>query len=104
MRRLPFFIAFALVASTGCAYRYRFETGLPPQENAKVTEWRHIFFWGWSEPPPFDLDAACPNGVAEFGSYVNMLTNWPCALLTLGFYSPRTVYAIPARATAGGAP
>ena len=86
-------LAMALL-STGCAYRYKFETGLPPSDE-KVTEWRHFFFWGWSRPAPLDLERTCPDGAAEFGSYVSFL-NWPFAVLTAGFYSPRTVYAIQA--------
>lgn len=82
-------------AASGCAYNYTFKTGKAPAPDGKVTEWRHPMLWGWIDAAPFDLEKACPDGVAEFGSYVSIL-NWPCAVLTLGIYSPRTVYAIPA--------
>jgi len=76
---------------TGCAYRYRFSTGLP-ENGKKVTRWAHIAGWGWSTPEPFDIEEMCPEGVARFGSHVNFL-NWLAAFFTLGIYSPRTVVA-----------
>ena len=86
-----------LLGGTGCAYHYKHVTGLPPNsEGRTVTEWRHIGLWGLVEEDPFDLEKACPEGVAEFGSYVS-LPNWLCRLVTIGLYSPRTVYAIPAK-------
>ena len=94
LKRLVLCLSLASLASaTGC-YRYTFRTGATPAPDKKVTEWRHIGLWGHIEPKPFDLEQACPEGVAEFGSYVSP-ANWPCALLTAGLYTPRTVYAIP---------
>ena len=84
-------IALASIGATGCAYRYKFATGAAAS-GERVTEWRHIAAWGYTETAPFDLDEACPNGVAEFGSYVSAL-NWLPALITIGAYTPRTVYA-----------
>lgn len=85
-------LASALLVSTGCAYRYRFNTGAP-QSDRVVEEWRHIYMWGWVSGPPFDLEAACPEGVAQFGSYIGWL-NWLPGFFTLGIYAPRTVYAV----------
>ena len=76
----------------GCGYRYRFHTDLPPS-GTRVTETRHFALWGLTETAPFDLEEACPSGVAEFGSYVGFL-DWLPALLTIGIYTPRTVYAV----------
>jgi hypothetical protein len=83
-----------LAGTTGCAYKYTYQTGKPKSDEV-VKEWRHITSWGWSTQRPVDLEAMCPAGVAEFGSYMSF-PNWLCALGTAGFYSPRTVYAYPA--------
>ena len=84
-------IALVLSGATGCAYQYKFTTGAIASGEG-VAEWRHTAAWGYTETAPFDLDEACPKGVAEFGSYVSVL-NWLPALITLGAYTPRTVYA-----------
>ena len=93
MRFAPVNLAIALVAVTlltsSCAYRYRFDTGLP-ESGREVTRWAHIAGWGWSTPEPFDLEEMCPEGVARFGSEVTF-PNWLAAFFTLGIYSPRTV-------------
>ena len=89
-----------LVGWTGCAYRYQFNTGLPPS-GERVQEWRHIYVWGWVEPDPVDLERACPSGVARFGSYINF-GNWLPAFLTLGLYAPRTVFVECASASVVG--
>jgi len=78
-----------LLFGTSCAYRYRFDTGLP-ENGREVTRWANILWWGWQTPEPFDLEAMCPEGVARFGSEVTFL-NWLPAFFTLGIYSPRTV-------------
>ena len=81
----------------GCAsYKYRYMTGEPPATNQKRTEWKHIGLWGLICPSPYNLEQACPEGVAEFGSYVSF-PNWLCAFTTVGLYTPRTVYSIPVR-------
>lgn len=85
-------LAVVVLTTSGCAYRYRFETGLPASKT-RVSEWRHIGLYGYVGGQPFDLEQACPNGVAEFGSKINFL-NWLPALLTVGLYTPRTVYAV----------
>jgi hypothetical protein len=85
------FILVTLLLS-GCAYRYQFVTGKPPS-GTRVQENRHIAIWGYVEAAPFDLERSCPNGVSEFGSYVSFL-NWLSAFLTIGIYTPRTVYAV----------
>jgi hypothetical protein len=84
----------------GCAYRYKFKTGLPPSDQ-KQTQWHHIGLWGHIYSGPFNLEQACPEGTAEFGSYINF-GNWLPAFLTIGLYSPRTVYAICAQPQDGG--
>ena len=93
MRRLFVLTAllFAMLLASGCAYRYRFETGLP-ESGREVTRWAHISGWGWATPEPFNLDEMCPEGVARFGSEITFL-NWLPTFFTLGIYSPRTVTA-----------
>ena len=96
-RLLSFRVVLAVLciffmSTTGCAYRYRFKTDLPSSEK-KVTKWYHIGIWGTVSSRPFNLEQACPGGVAEFGSYVSFF-NWLPAIITIGLYSPRTVYAI----------
>jgi hypothetical protein len=84
----------------GCAYNYTFQTSLPRSSAEPITQWKHISVWGWvSDDEPFDLEAACPSGVAEFGSYVSFL-NWLPAFFTIGIYAPRTIYAYCADASA----
>jgi hypothetical protein len=90
--RLLLALVLSLVLmGAGCAYRYRFDTGLPKGDH-KETRWAHIGFYGWATPEPFDLEEMCPEGVAVFGSHINLL-NWFPTLLTVGLYSPRTVVA-----------
>ena len=100
-RRLAWALGLLTCTVGGCgAYRYDFKTGRPPAIPAQsVTETRHLAFWGWMSGPPFDLEQACPQGVAEFGSRVSFL-NWLPAFLTLGLYTPRTVYAVCAQSEA----
>lgn len=87
-----------LVLGTGCAYRYNYTTGLK-ESDQKVELWRHHLVWGWVNPgEPVDLDQYGQHGVARFGSYESF-TNWLCALATLGFYAPETVFIIPAKAS-----
>ena len=93
-------VIFLLGSVTGCAYRYKFNTGLVPSDQ-KETQWYHIGAWGYAHGGPFNLEETCPEGVAEFGSYVNF-ANWLPAFLTIGLYSPRTVYAICAQPQDGG--
>jgi hypothetical protein len=87
-------LAITVLGQPGCAYRYKFVREEAPSKAKTVKEWRHIGLWGWTKPAPFDLKKACPGGVAEFGSYVSF-PNWVFAFVTLGLYSPRTVYAVP---------
>lgn len=82
----------ALVPSWGCAYRYTFRTGLPEGER-RVSTTMHQSFFGWSSDNVFDLEDACPEGTAEFGSRITFL-NWLPAFFTLGLYTPRTAYAV----------
>lgn len=100
-RRLLWVLGLLGCTVIGCGgYRYQFKTGLPPAIPAEsVNETRHIGFWGWTETEPFDLEHACPGGVAEFGSHVSFV-NWVPAFLTIGLYTPRTVYAVCAQAEA----
>jgi hypothetical protein len=76
----------------GCAYKYQFITGLPATET-RVAKTHHIVGWGWSSSEPFNLEEACPEGVAEFGSYISFL-NWLPAFASFGVYAPRTIYAV----------
>jgi hypothetical protein len=86
-------LAVLAVLTSGCGgYRYTFKTSLAPSER-RVSEWRHQAIFGYVGGAPFDLEAACPNGVAEFGSRISLL-NWFPALLTMGLYTPRTVHAV----------
>jgi hypothetical protein len=82
------------VLSSGCAYKYSYRTGLPPA-GEKITRWQHIFAWGHSETDPVHLDKLCPRPIAEFGCYESF-PNWLCTVLTVGFYSPQTIYVVPA--------
>jgi len=91
-----------LTYGSGCAYRYQFNTGLPPS-GERVQEWRHIGLWGWIEAAPVDLDQACPSGVSRFGSYINF-ANWFPAFITVGLYAPRTVFVECASTTASAQP
>ena len=95
LRTTGVLLALGMLCASGCAYKYTFRTGEPPAEDRSYTEWKHIGLWGWVSSGPVDLEAACPEGVAEFGSYVSF-PNWLCAVLTAGLYSPRTAYAVPA--------
>jgi hypothetical protein len=81
-----------LMTVSSCAYRYRFRTELPPSDVRK-SETHHMAFWGHKSGAEFDLESACPNGVSEFGSHISFL-NWLPSFLTIGLYTPRTVYAI----------
>lgn len=85
--------ATCIVFLGGCAYKYEFVVPDAEPSEQRVEEWRHIGIWGWVPAEPFDLLAACPGGVAEFGSHVSFL-NWLPALVTAGLYAPRTVYAV----------
>ena len=95
-------LVLAVLASTGCAYRYQFVTGLP-SSGERVEEWRHIGLWGWIDAEPVDLEKACPSGVSRFGSYIGFL-NWLPGFFTLGLYAPRTVFVECARADAEAKP
>lgn len=79
----------------GCAYRYTYRTGIPPNGEPKVKVWQHILAWGWATPTsPVYLDDLSPSGVSAFGSYISF-PNWLCTLVSVGFYSPQTIYVIP---------
>ncbi len=85
-------VLLCALAFSGCAYNYTFKTGLPPS-GKQVSETEHQVLFGWIGDNVFDLDKACPNGVAEFGSYVSF-ANWVPTLVTVGLYTPRTAYAV----------
>lgn len=105
-RRIQSFAAILTLsmslAAMGCAYKYQFNTGLPPS-GTKVSVTRHISMWGNVPAEPFNLEEACPKGVAEFGSYITFV-NWLPALLSIGLYTPRTVYAVCTQPEQGGSP
>jgi hypothetical protein len=85
-------LAIGALLLPGCAYNYTFRTGLPKMADP-IEQTKHIELWGWlSDDEPFDLEAACPSGVAEFGSYVSFL-DWLPSFFTIGIYAPRTIYA-----------
>src|SRR5258705_4692117 len=54
MTRYVLLISIVLFSWCGCAYRYQFNTGLPPS-GERVQEWRHIGLWGWIGAEPFGL-------------------------------------------------
>jgi hypothetical protein len=83
------------LACGGCAYNYTFKTGLPASDQ-RVTEKENQALFGWKSDNVFDLDKACPQGVSEFGSYISF-KNWLPAFFTIGFYTPRTAYAVCAK-------
>jgi len=88
-------LAAAVLASlmlTGCAMNYTFLTGLSASTQ-RVEETQSQALFGWMSDNVFDLDKACPQGVAEFGSYISF-TNWLPSFFTLGLYTPRTAYAV----------
>jgi len=102
MTRYVALLTIVMFGWSGCAYRYQFNTGLPPS-GERVQEWRHIGLWGWIGAEPFDLDKACPMGVSRYGSYINF-ANWLPAFITVGLYAPRTVFAECALATSPAQP
>lgn len=93
MRQLLVLILAGVAA--GCANHYVYRTGIEASGPRRtVTEWRHFIAWGLSDERRLNLESVCEDGaVLEFGSYVSV-QNWPLAVLSVGFYSPRTVYAI----------
>jgi hypothetical protein len=86
-------LAVPLLLCAGC-YKYAYVTGLKPT-GQEITQWQNITAWGWDEPEPVYLDKMCPGPVAEFGSYISF-PNWLCTFFTLGFWSPQTIYVMPA--------
>ncbi len=94
MKRISFLLLVVLLLNVGCAYQFRYQTGLKASDE-KITERRDILGWGTSDTEPVDLDKLSPGEVAEFGSYTSF-PDWLCAFFTLGFYTPQTVYVIPA--------
>ena len=94
LQRTKFLVSLVAlaIASSGCAYKYQFQTGLPGSETV-VAETQHQSLFGHVSDNVFDLEKACPSGVSEFGSYISF-TNWLPAFLTLGLYTPRTAYAV----------
>lgn len=93
--RLIGLAALLILSSTGCAYKYTYETGIPPNGDQQVEMWQHIIVWGWFTPTePIYLDDMSPEGISTFGSYISF-TNWLCTLFSVGFYSPQTIYVIP---------
>ena len=86
-------VAVCVLGMTGCGgYRYVFKTGLPPSDHV-VNETTHQGLFGWINGAPVDLDEACPEGVAEFGSRIGFI-DWLPSFLTLGLYTPRTVHIV----------
>ncbi len=65
-----------------------------------MKEWRHIYGWGYGEAEGFNLEGACPEGVAQLGGYVSF-PNWLRSFFTIGLYSPRTVSAFPVASEEG---
>lgn len=91
-------LALFVLVCGGCAKNYTFKTGLPASEK-QVYEWQDQGLYGWISDNEFDLGKACPEGVAEFGSYISFM-NWLPTFATVGLYTPRTAYAVCAK---GGA-
>lgn len=97
-------LCLTVVSMQGCAYRYTYRTGIPPNGEPTVKVWQHIVSWGEATPSgPIYLDDLSPSGISEFGSYVSF-TNWLCALVSVGFYTPQTIYVVPADRFLGDPP
>jgi len=105
MKRCACFALLAaalLLIEQSCAYRYTYTTGLP-ESATTITAWKHHWVWGWVNPGcTVDLKKMSPTGVARFGSYESF-GNWLCALVTIGFYAPETVYVVPPLVPQSGA-
>jgi hypothetical protein len=83
-------LAAALLALSlaGCQ-TIRYQTGRPAAATHQEQD-IHFFFWGLKGQPVVDLDAACPQGVAEWRSDAKA-GDWFLDVITLGIYNPRTV-------------
>ena len=103
--------AVAALSLAGC-HSVRYDAGRVPSQR----RWErtiHFWLWGFQGDGRVDLDAACPEGVASFHSEAGF-GGWIAQVLTLGFWSPRTVVVVCAEgpriataqtdAGAGGAP
>ncbi len=111
--RTTAFAAAAALALAGC-HAVRYDAGRPPSAR-RYERTVHFWLWGFKGDGRIDLDAACPEGVARFHSGASAL-QWVGEVVTLGFWSPRTVVVecaeashAPRRAaerpgTGGGAP
>jgi hypothetical protein len=86
----------AALAVAGC-HAVRYDAGRPasPRRYEKTI---HFGLWGFKGDGRVDLDAACPEGVARFGSEARPL-HWVAQVATVGFWSPRRVVVECAEAT-----
>jgi hypothetical protein len=80
--------AVAALAVAGC-HAVRYETGRPASQR-RYEKNVHFFLWGFVGKPSVDLDEACPEGVARFGSEATPL-QWLAEVATVGMWSPRRV-------------
>ncbi len=80
--------AIAALALAGC-HAVRYDTGRPASQR-RYERTVHFFLWGLAGKPVVDLDEACPEGVARFGSDATAL-QWVAEVATLGLWSPRRV-------------
>jgi hypothetical protein len=81
-------VALLALGLGGCQ-TIRYQTGRRPAPTHVVQD-IHFFMWGLIGEPVVDLDAACPQGVAEWRSDATG-SDWLVDVLTLGIYNPRTV-------------
>ncbi len=86
--RTSILAGLAALALTAC-HAVRYDTGRPASAR-RYEKTVHFFLWGFKGKPTIDLDAACPEGVARFGSKAPPLY-WVAEVATLGIWSPRRV-------------
>jgi len=77
-----------LLALAAC-HTVRLDAGRKPTQRRYETT-VHFWFWGLGGKPHIDLEAACPEGVARFGSEATF-GGWLAEVATLGIWSPRRV-------------
>jgi len=82
-------LAAAAALALAACHTVRYDAGRPPSQRRWETN-VHFFAWGLVGKPRVDLDAACPEGVADFRNEAGPL-HWVAQVATLGLWSPRRV-------------
>lgn len=82
-------LALLAAATLAGCHTVQYQTGRPASVR-KVEQTYHFFFWGLKGKPVVDLDAACPEGAAQWTNK-STVGDWFASVLTLGVWSPRTV-------------